>query len=159
MLLAKALNESGLPIRAEVVTGGWPKDSSVLNDADTIVIYADGGGGHPFNRHLEEIDKLMKKGVGLVCLHYGVEVPKGKSGDAFLDWTGGYFEAHWSVNPHWVANYRKLPDHPTANGVKPFQINDEWYYHMLFSQEHARRDSDSFRPASQFDSEKTGRCA
>jgi type 1 glutamine amidotransferase len=135
MLLAKALNESGLPVEAVVVTEGWPKDASILNDAAAIVIYADGGGGHPFNAHLEEIDKLMKKGVGMVCIHYGVEVPKGKSGDAFLNWTGGYFEANWSVNPHWVADYKKLPAHPIASGVKPFQINDEWYYHMRFRDE------------------------
>lgn len=132
MLLAKALNESGLPVKAEVVTGGWPKDESVLDDADSIVIYADGGGRHPFNKHLGKIDKLMKKGVGLVCIHYGVEVPKGKSGDAFLNWTGGYFETNWSVNPHWTAKYEKLPKHPIANGVKPFSIRDEWYYHMRF---------------------------
>ena len=132
MLLAKALNESGLPVKAFVVTDGWPKDDSILDDAHSIVIYADGGGRHPFNAHLERLDKLMKKGVGLVCIHYGVEVPKGKSGNAFLRWTGGYFETHWSVNPHWTANYKKLPDHPVARGVKPFRINDEWYYHMRF---------------------------
>jgi len=132
MLLAKALNESGLPVKAVVVTGGWPKDTSVLQDADSIVIYADGGGRHPFNKHIEELDKLMKRGVGLVCIHYGVEVPKGKSGNAFLDWTGGYFETHWSVNPHWTAEYEKLPDHPVSRGVKPFALRDEWYYHMRF---------------------------
>jgi type 1 glutamine amidotransferase len=132
MLLAEALNASGLSIEASVVTEGWPKDASVLDDADSIVIYADGGGRHPFNAHIEEIDELMKKGVGLVCLHYGVEVPKGKSGDAFLDWTGGYFEANWSVNPHWTANYRQFQKHPTTQGVKPFSIRDEWYYHMRF---------------------------
>jgi len=137
MLLAKALNESGLPVKAVVVTNGWPKDTSVLKDAAAIVIYADGGGGHPFNRHIDEIDTLMKKGVGLVCIHYGVEVPKGKSGDAFLNWTGGYFETHWSVNPHWVANFKKLPDHPIARGVKPFRIKDEWYYHMRFREKMA----------------------
>ena len=97
MLLAKALNESGLPVEAQVVTEGWPKDASVLDGADTIIIYADGGGRHPFNAHIEEIDALMKKGVGLVCIHYGVEIPKGKSGNAFLDWTGGYFETDWSA--------------------------------------------------------------
>jgi len=132
MLLAEALNASGLPVEASVVTEGWPKDASVLDDADSIVIYADGGGGHPFNAHIEEVDKLMKKGVGLVCIHYGVEVPKGKSGDAFLDWTGGYFETNWSVNPHWTANYRQFQKHPTTQGVKPFSIRDEWYYHMRF---------------------------
>lgn len=135
MLLAKALNESGLPVNAVVVTGGWPKDTSILDGAASIVIYADGGGRHPFNAHLAEVDKLMKKGVGLVCIHYGVEVPKGKSGEAFLDWAGGYFETHWSVNPHWTAKYQKLPKHEITRGVKPFRINDEWYYHMRFREE------------------------
>lgn len=132
MLLADALNRSGLPVKAEVYHYGWPKDSTVLHDADTIVVYADGGGGHPFNAHLEELDGLMKKGVGMVCIHYGVEVPEGPSGNAFLDWTGGYFEANWSVNPHWTAFFQQLPNHPIANGVKPFRVNDEWYYHMRF---------------------------
>jgi hypothetical protein len=34
MLLAEALNASGLPIKAEVVTDGWPQDESILDDAD-----------------------------------------------------------------------------------------------------------------------------
>jgi biopolymer transport protein ExbD/type 1 glutamine amidotransferase len=135
MLLADALNNSGLGIKAEVVTDGWPQDESVLDDADSIVIYSDGGGGHPFNQHLEKLDALMKNGVGLVCIHYGVEVPAKPAGEAFLDWTGGYFEANWSVNPHWDANYAKLPEHPITRGVKPFKINDEWYYHMRFREE------------------------
>ncbi len=131
-LLAEALNESGLPVQAEVHTGGWPKDARVLDDADTIVIYADGGGRHPFNAHIDELDKLMKAGVGMVCMHYAVEVPQGKPSDALLDWIGGYFEANWSVNPHWIANYKKFPKHPITNGVGPFSMNDEWYYHMRF---------------------------
>jgi type 1 glutamine amidotransferase len=52
-----------------------------------------------------------------------------------LDWIGGYFEAHWSVNPHWTAKFDKLPQHPITRGVEPFQINDEWYYHMRFRNE------------------------
>ena len=95
-------------------------------------MYCDGGGRHPANQNLEQIDALAKKGVGLVCLHYGVEVPKGPSGEKFLDWIGGYFEPHWSVNPHWTAKYDKFPKHPITQGVKPFEINDEWYYHMRF---------------------------
>lgn len=132
MLLAWLLNTSGPPIQTEVHLHGWPQDSSVLKDADTIISYTDGGGGHPFNKHLDEVDTLAKKGVGTVFIHYGVEVPKGPSGEKFLDWMGGYFEPHWSVNPHWVANYKKLPDHPVTRGVKPFSTNDEWYYHMRF---------------------------
>lgn len=133
-LLGKLLNESGLPVAATVHSleqQGWPSDD-VLNAANTIVIYSDGGEGHPMNRHLDQLQGLMDKGVGLVCLHYGVEVPKGPSGEALLAWTGGYFEPHWSVNPHWVASYDKFPEHAVAQGVKPFKTNDEWYYHMRF---------------------------
>lgn len=133
-LLAKLLNESGLPIEAEVHSlqkQGWPSPEK-LASANTIVIYSDGGGGHPFNAHLDELASLTAKGVGIVCIHYGVETTAGKAGDAFLNWIGGFFEPHWSVNPHWVANYTKLPQHPTTHGVKPFSTNDEWYYHMRF---------------------------
>ena len=80
----------------------------------------------------------MRRGVGLVCIHYGVEVPKGASGQRFLNWIGGYFETDWSVNPHWKANFETLPDHPVTRGVKPFEIQDEWYYHMRFSDQMTR---------------------
>ncbi|MEZ6046061.1 MAG: DUF1080 domain-containing protein [Planctomycetaceae bacterium] len=132
MLLAQALEANMPNFETTVVTDGWPEDSSVFEGADSIVVYCDGGGNHPINKHLDEVDALMKKGVGLVLLHYAVEVPKEVSGKQFLDWTGGFFEMNWSVNPHWTASFNHFPDHPIANGVKPFQINDEWYYHMRF---------------------------
>ena len=132
-LLAKLLNESGL-IDAKVhslQTKGWPKPEE-LAEANTIVIYSDGGDRHPFNDHLAELAASTAKGVGIVCIHYGVETSIGKPGQAFIDWTGGYFEPNYSVNPHWQAYYRQLPKHPTTNGVKPFSTHDEWYYHMRF---------------------------
>ena len=132
-LLADQFNKSGLPVETVVVTDdGYPKDPSVFDGADTVVVYCDGGGRHLLNKDRAAFDKIMKKGVGLVCIHYGVETTKGENGDAFLNWIGGYFEPHWSVNPHWTAKYAKLPDHPITRGVKPFDINDEWYYHMRF---------------------------
>lgn len=131
-LLAKCLNESGLPVEATVVTGGWPEDSKVFDNVDAVVMYSDGGGGHMVNDHLEQLDQLAGKGIGIGAIHYAVEVPKERSGSYFLDWMGGYFEANWSVNPHWTAEFKELPDHPTTRGVKPFSILDEWYFHMRF---------------------------
>src|SRR5579863_6262011 len=56
MLLAKCLNESGLPVEAVVIRdNGWPKDPAALAGADAIVMYSDGGGGHMANKHLAEI--------------------------------------------------------------------------------------------------------
>lgn len=132
MLLKEDLDRSGLPLETVLVTNGWPKDESVFDDAAAVVIYADGGGGHPAVKHLDSLRAMADRGVGIVCLHYGVEVPKGEPGEAFLETIGGYFEPDWSVNPHWTASYNALPQHPITRGVKPFRINDEWYYHMRF---------------------------
>lgn len=113
---------------------GWPNDVTAFDNADSILFYADGGAGHPAVQedHLGLLHQLMERGVGLVCVHYAVEVPKDKGGPEFLNWLGGYFETHWSVNPHWTAKFEKFPTHPVTQGVQPFEVNDEWYYHMRF---------------------------
>ena len=132
LLLAKLLNESMPNMYATVYTNGWPKDPTAFDNADAIVFFCDGGGGHVAMPHLEEIDRLGKQGAGIACLHYAVELPKGEPGNYLLDWTGGYYETFWSVNPIWKAEFKELPDHPITRGVKPFAIDDEWYYHMRF---------------------------
>jgi len=61
MLLKKALDENVPGLETTVVLDGWPKDESILDSADGILIYSDGGAGHPYNAHLEKIDALAKK--------------------------------------------------------------------------------------------------
>ncbi|MBI1249617.1 DUF1080 domain-containing protein [bacterium] len=131
-LLMLALTENMPQFEAAIYEGGWPSDPTAFDNADAVVVYCDGGEGHLLKQHLEEFQKLMDKGVGLACIHYGVEIPKGEPGDKFVDWIGGYFETWWSVNPHWTASFKEFPKHPVANGVEPFEINDEWYYNMRF---------------------------
>jgi type 1 glutamine amidotransferase len=74
----------------------------------------------------------MQRGVGLVCLHYAVEVPQGEPGTKFLEWLGGYYETGFSTNPHWQARIESLPRHPITDGVEPFTVGDEWYYNIRF---------------------------
>lgn len=133
MLLAKSLNSAAADkFYAAVYSDGWPADPTKFQNADAIIMYCDGGGGHMVNPHLAEVEAAHARGAGVGCVHYGVEVEKGPSGDAFLKWIGGYFEMNWSVNPHWDAEYKALPQHAVTSGVEPFKINDEWYYHMRF---------------------------
>lgn len=134
MLLADQLNRSGLPVEAVVVINGWPEDESVLEGAAAVVIYADGGPNHPAMPHLGTLRKMAQAGVGIGCIHYGVEIPNGEPGDTFLELIGGHFSTDWSVNPIWHANFVNLPDHPVTRGINDFQIRDEWYYHMRFRQ-------------------------
>ena len=132
LLLSKWLNENHPQIDAVVTRDGWPADPAVLDGAAAIVVYADGGRGNPIVGHLPEMDAMMKRGVGLVLLHYAVEVQEATAGPQFLDWAGGYFKIDWSVNPHWLLQPKSLPRHAITRGVSPFETQDEWYYHMQF---------------------------
>ena len=133
LLLAKYLKQSKPKYETEVFLNGWPESGvEAFDGADAVVVYCDGGKRHLLLPHLEEFKKVMKRGIGLACIHYAVEVPEHTGGGPFLDWIGGYFETHWSVNPHWTAKFTELPDHPICRGVEPFEINDEWYFHMRF---------------------------
>lgn len=134
ILLKKRLDDAlGDQLETTIIFEGWPEDTNIINDADAICIYSDGGSGHPANPHLKQLDALAKKGVGIGMMHYAVEVPKEVSGKEFLDWIGGYFEANWSVNPHWRLRSAELAKgHPVTRGVNSFHTNDEWYYHMRF---------------------------
>ena len=133
LLLAKSLN--GIKgITTEVHTNGWVMDEKVFENAAAVIVYSDGGGGHPFlsGDRLQKIGALMKKGVGLGAIHYAVEPTTQKGNAEFRDWIGGCFETHWSVNPHWDGDFKSFPKHPVTSGVKPFKTNDEWYFHMRF---------------------------
>jgi len=125
---------AGIPGVEVVSHTGWPEAPDALEGASAIVIYSDGGGGHPAiqGNRLDQLAKAIAGGAGLGCVHYAVEVPKDRGGREFLGWIGGYFETDWSVNPFWVADFKQLPKHPVTRGVKPFQQRDEWYYHMRF---------------------------
>jgi type 1 glutamine amidotransferase len=131
-LLASILNKNVTGVNAVVFENGWPDDTSFLDNAAAVVMFCDGLNHHVGNGHWEELDKMAKKGVGIAVLHYAAVVAKGKTGDYFLDWMGGYYEPGWSVNPHWEANFESFPEHPVTRGMKPFTIHDEWYFHMRF---------------------------
>lgn len=132
-ILAKDLNESKTGVLATVYQNGWPSDPTAFDNANAVVLFSDGGDGHPYLSHLDEVDALALKGVGLGFMHYAVEIPKGKPGDAMLRWIGGYFETFWSVNPHWMAEFKQFTEHPISKGVHPFAVADEWYYNMRFA--------------------------
>ena len=76
LLLQKSLaNVPGLVV--EVADNGWVKDEKTFDDADAVVIYADGGRGNPAIQkdHAATLQRLADKGVGIAFMHYGVEIP------------------------------------------------------------------------------------
>ena len=122
-------------VSVTVYSNGWPNVENAFEGANAVVIYADGGGGHPAVQkdHKEILGALAKKGVGLGFMHYGVEVLATNGGPEFLQWIGGHYEHLYSCNPMWSPKYETFPKHPVANGVKPFSNRDEWYFNMRWT--------------------------
>jgi len=130
-LLASILNENVPGVEAVVLEGGWPRDLRALNGAAAIVIACDGNSLLGAESNWQALDAIAGKGVGIAYLHYALD-PGKEYGKYLLNWIGGYYEQFWSVNPSWLADFKTLPEHPITRGVRPFQIRDEWYYHMRF---------------------------
>ncbi len=131
MLLADALNESGLEVEAKVHYYGWPKDESIFEGVDACIIYADAGGR--LGNKVEFLDQRVKSGMGIMFMHYGVHPSKEVGEKYFKPWIGGYMETGWSVNPHWIADMTARKGHPVAKGLeKPITAYDEFYYNMRF---------------------------
>ncbi len=136
-LLAKCLAQGSPALKVDVVLNGWPQDEGVFTDADAVVFYMDGGAKHEVvlenGARLAKIDEWTKRGVGIGCMHYGVEVVANQAGEQFKRWIGGHYENMYSCNPMWEPNFTQFVAHPITRGVQPFQIKDEWYFNMRFA--------------------------
>jgi hypothetical protein len=149
LLFQKAL--SSFPgVTVQVYDMGWPAkqvdgarvdDSAALDNADVVLIFSDGGKGHPAIQgdRAKVLDALAARGAGLGFAHYAVEVPAGAPGETMHRWSGGYYETLYSVNPMWKPAFDKLPNHPITRGVAPFATHDEWYFNMRWTPDAAAK--------------------
>lgn len=112
---------------------GWPQDESIFENASSVVFYMDGGDKIPFleKKRWNLVQRLAKKKVGLVFLHQMVDFPD-KRADAAMALFGADWQADKGGRGHWESSFSKFPNHPAANGLKPFKINDGWLYNLHF---------------------------
>ena len=84
-LLKMCLDERRAASTGRCLSQRLADDPTTYDNADAIMFYMDGGGGHPVIQkdRLKELDRLTKQGVGIICAHYAVEVPKEKGGVEF----------------------------------------------------------------------------
>ncbi len=130
ILLANALNESGLPVKAKVHWYGWPEDESLFDDLDACIIYADEGGD--FGEKYDFLDKKIRSGMGIMFMHYGVHPSKEVAQKYYHRWIGGFFDDDFSVNPSWVAEIKPKENHPVGRGVDTLTAYDEFYWNLNF---------------------------
>ncbi|MCB1094386.1 MAG: DUF1080 domain-containing protein [Verrucomicrobiae bacterium] len=138
VILSDALKKSGLDVDVEL-TYEWP-DLARLKQADAFVIYADGWWSHPATNHLDDLQAFMDGGGGLTVLHWAtgiggaIDEQRDQHEDPIrVQWrklVGADFEPWHSVSKFWDASFEKLADHEVTQGVPPFTIWDECYFHL-----------------------------
>ncbi|MDB5389347.1 MAG: hypothetical protein JWM11_4993, partial [Planctomycetaceae bacterium] len=149
-LLDMSPNAKG--IQTEVHFQGWPRDEKTLDDADTIVMISDGGDhretDHPLyvGERFKVLAKQMQRGCGYVQFHWTTFNPS-RVHDQITEWVGGYFDYETGKTPNkWFSAIQtwegpvKLgsPEHPISRGVKPFSLQEEFYYQVKFRDQDPR---------------------
>lgn len=132
-LLAKCLEQTkGVET---VVSDGWPTDPQVLQDLDAIVLYTAVGGNLLFadEARRAQVEELLKKGVGLVAIHWSTDAAPGIAGEKQLEHLGGWFNPSFSDIPVRDSVVKQAdPDHPIARGWADFPMKDEYYIKLKF---------------------------
>lgn len=132
------------PLEADVVHR-WSDVPHKLSQYDTVVLIGDSFPGERMPESdtiMQDLAGMMRNGCGMVTLHYGVGLKNedmGPDGDhPLLHWTGGYFAAKCDHHQSIARIYEQTeivpadPQHPIANGVEAFTINDEPYINNYF---------------------------
>jgi quercetin dioxygenase-like cupin family protein/type 1 glutamine amidotransferase len=118
---------------------GFPSDLSQIADANVILMYY----GMDYSKMSHALDseprraavaQLMAKGAGLIALHQASTVPDQKSPVPMVDWLGGVrFGMADRTTEIAQVQVTGAGKNPIANGLKPFQLLDEYYPTITFS--------------------------
>ena len=135
-------------------TFGYPKDLSLVENADLIIISSDGGARHvlankkdptKYMKHLDGV--LKKKKTGLILIHWATDAPSGGMGQLnpenaqmFMDWIGAvYYWVKKGDDPAssftWkfpTLDLKVNKEHPISNGLPDtFEMQDEYYFNFF----------------------------
>jgi type 1 glutamine amidotransferase len=149
-LLKVLLDRSNISgkIGVEMHFDGWPKDSTTLDNAATIMIISDGRDGDKYEEapHLANpervatMERQIRRGCGFITFHFSTFAPE-QYREQMLRWSGGYFQWETDGKPQWYSAIKTMhsdvtvssPNHPVARGVKPFRLREEFYYNLRFA--------------------------
>ncbi|MGJ8723905.1 MAG: ThuA domain-containing protein [Roseibacillus sp.] len=146
-------------------TLGYPKDLSLVENADLIIVSSDGGGRHVLGnkkdptKNMKHLDGALKKNkAGLIVIHWATDAPSGGMGQLhaenaqmMMDWIGGVY--YWVKKGNDPASsftwkFPKLDlkvnkSHPISNGLPDsFELQDEYYFNFFTVKEGRNPGSD-----------------
>ena len=155
LLIKSKLEKSKYSEQFDVKTTlNYPKDLSLVENADLIIISSDGGGKHALankkdpTKHTKHLDGVLKENkTGLIVIHWATDAPSGGMGQLhpenskmMMDWIGAvYYWVNKGKDPKssWTWKFPVLElkvnkEHPISNGVRAsFQLQDEYYFNFF----------------------------
>jgi len=128
-VLAKCVER--MPGVEAVVSNGWPKEARTLEGVKAIVVYASPAAELLLQGpHRADMEALMKKGVGLVTIHWASSVHKDnfdRLGPLWLGYLGGTWVSNVGLSSGKSNLQQSIPEHPVCRGWKEYEIEDEYY--------------------------------
>jgi type 1 glutamine amidotransferase len=114
-----------------VVSDGWPQDATALDDVSTIVVYTNPAAEFLLDApHRDQVATLMKKGVGLVTIHWASSVGQknlDRLGPTWLSYLGGTWVSNVGLHTGESPLKQLERDHPVCRGWQEYQLHDEYY--------------------------------
>ena len=150
-LLKVMLDNSNIAdkVKVEYHFDGFPKNPATLDDADTILVISDGRDGDLYEEaphfaspdNLALIQRQIQRGCGFAVIHFSTFGPDKYAPQSF-EWTGGYFDWEEDGKRKWYSAIETrdaevtlaAPKHPVLCGVKPFKMQEEFYFNIRFAE-------------------------
>ena len=136
----------------------YPKDESLVEKADLIILSSDGGAAHALNgadpvTNMKKVDSALRKNkTGIIVIHWATDCPSAKkfgltetcvANNALMHrWIGAYY--YWGKPRSWTEKFpvKELKvnvNHPVGNGLpEVFKLQDEYYWNFFTDGEDMR---------------------
>jgi type 1 glutamine amidotransferase len=126
---------AGIEITTVKADGPWKEGPELMERADAVVLFVSEGAKwlqlEP--KRIEALQKLAKRGGGLVVLHWGMGCKDAQYIEPFVQLFGG---CHGGPDRKYaVVQTELLPvsaKHPVLTGIGPLKLKEEFYYQLKF---------------------------
>ncbi len=128
----------GIDLTTVQADGPWNDGPELIGRSDAVIFYVSEGAKwlQVDARRLEAVQKLAKRGGGLIVLHWGMGCKDAQYIEPFVALFGGchgghdrkYREAEMNLSPTGVK-------HPILTGIGPVKVKEEFYYQLKFTKD------------------------
>lgn len=125
-LLAKCLQQT--PNVETVVSDRWPKDPTVAKGIRAIFIYTSPGADVLLKGpHGEQVETLLKQGVGLSALHWATSARSRELVERYKPYLGGWWSGAAGHKTTTAKVEQLAKAHPICRGWSDYDLKDEYY--------------------------------